>query len=153
MNQPYTVRYRVLYPWWKPHYRYRVKILTGCLFHMIWLQPKVIKWCSITDNNATNYGPTVPTFVRNGTIMDGVKALHNARHSVADPDPGSVDFWSLDMGWGLNPDQGWTSQVINWELRNSFWIKKILKFLYADWDPELFWPWIVDEKIRIRDPV
>ncbi len=28
---------------------------------------------------------------------------------------------------------------------------KILKFFYADPDPEIFWPWIRDGKIRIRD--
>ncbi len=52
-----------------------------------------------------------------------------------------VTFWP--------PDPGWTSRIIFPRAWKQFFGLKILKFVDAD--PEYFWPWIRDGKIRIRD--
>ncbi len=50
-----------------------------------------------------------------------------------------------------NPDPGW--QIILFESLEIVFMVKILVFFDADPDPGsgIFWPWIRDGKIRIRD--
>jgi hypothetical protein len=82
--------------------------------------------------------------------------------SVADPDPGSGAFLPLDPGSGSDIRDGEKSgSVSGMNIPNNFSESlqtvlglKILKFFDAN--PESFWPWIRDGKIRtginIPDP-
>jgi hypothetical protein len=69
--------------------------------------------------------------------------------SVANPDP--WPFWPLNPEWVKKSRSGSGINIpdhISWSLEIIFWLK-IIKFLDAD--PESFWPWIRDVKIRIRN--
>ncbi len=74
--------------------------------------------------------------------------IHTYRHSVADPDPGSGAFWPLDPESGLGKKSR-AGSGMNIPDYNS---ESLNNFLGVDVDPESFWPWIRDGKIRIPDP-
>ncbi len=72
------------------------------------------------------------------------------KYSVADPGPRDpVPFWPQAPGSGSEMNNNIPDHIS--ESLETIFRLKILKSLMRIRDPESFWPWIRDGKIRIRD--